>query len=335
VQTARARHDGVDISRYRQAFEATPDRQERVRVAVCICTRDRSDGFLRCAKSVLKQQLPPDCTMTLVVVDNSRDGSEREIVQDLACRGTRALYVHEPAPGIPNARNAAVEAALAIGATHIAFIDDDEIAPEQWLSRLLAVADETACDVVHGASERCTRGDGVRLASAWRASEARPTAEPATKAATNNVLFRSWIVAGSDGLRFDTNMHYGGSDGEFFMRTHRLGAVIMKTADAPVFEEWDELREGPAYQRKRAFRNGANCNYRYRKDRSAALAVGLISARAAERIARGFAKVPVALCLLPLDLARAREVVHKSSRDLAFAWGCFAPYVGMEPKTYY
>ena len=335
MQTARARHNGVDSSRYRQTFKDALDRRERVRVAVCICTRNRSEGFLRCAKSVLKQQLPADCKMTLIVVDNSEDASERETVQDLAAHDSRALYVHEATPGIPQARNAAIEAALAMGATHIAFIDDDEIAPEEWLSQLLAVADETSCDVVHGSSERCTRGDGLRLASTWRASTARPTTEPATKAATNNVLFRSWIVADSDGLRFDTNMRYGGSDGEFFMQTHRLGAVIMKTADAPVFEEWDELREGPAYQRKRAFRNGANCNYRYRKDRSAALAAGLISARAAERIARGFAKVPVALCLLPLDLTRAREIVHKSSRDLAFAWGCFAPYVGMEPKTYY
>jgi succinoglycan biosynthesis protein ExoM len=334
VQNARPRHDG-DLSRHRQSFNNALDRRERVRVAVCICTRNRSEGFLQCAGSVLKQKLPADCTMSLVVVDNSENGSEQGTVRKLDPHGTRATYVHAPTAGIPNARNAAIEAALAVGATHIAFIDDDEIAPEQWLSQLLAVADATACDVVHGSSERCSRGDGIRLASTWRTSGAQPTAEPATKAATNNVLFRSWIVAGNDGLRFDTNMHYGGSDGEFFMQTYRLGAVIMKTADAPVFEEWDELREGPAYQRKRAFRNGANCNYRYRKDRSAALAAGLISARAAERIARGFVKVPVALCLLPLDLTRAREIVHKSSRDLAFAWGCFAPYVGMEPKTYY
>jgi succinoglycan biosynthesis protein ExoM len=335
VQTAGARQDGAEFLRYRQVSKYALDRRERIRVAVCICTRNRSEGFLRCAKSVLRQQLPADCTMTLIVVDNSQDGSERKTVQVLAFQDSRALYVHEPTAGIPNARNAAIEAALETGATHIAFIDDDEIAPEQWLSCLLAVANETACDVVHGSAERCVRGDGMRLAATWRASEGKPTAEPATKAATNNVLFRSWIVADGDGLRFDTNMRYGGSDGEFFMQTYRLGAVIMKTADAPVFEEWDELREGPAYQRRRAFRNGANCNYRYRKGRSAALAVGLISARAVERIARGFAKVAVALCLLPLDLARAREVVHKSTRDLAFAWGCFAPYVGMEPKTYY
>lgn len=335
MQTARARHDGADLSRHRQVFNDALDRRERVRVGVCVCTRNRSEGLLRCANSVLKQQLPADCTMTLIVVDNSQDGRERETVKHLASHDPRAVYVHEPAPGIPKARNAAIDAALAMGATHIAFIDDDEIAPAQWLSRLLAVADETACDVVHGSSERCSRGDGMRRASAWRTSPALPTAEPTTKAATNNVLFRSWIVADSDGLRFDTNMRYGGSDGEFFMQAHRLGAVIMKTADAPVFEEWDKLREGPAYQRKRAFRNGANCNYRYRKDRSAALAAGLISARAMERVVRGFAKVPVALCLLPLDRTRARAIVHRSSRDLAFAWGCFAPYVGMEPKTYY
>ena len=279
--------------------------------------------------------MPSDCATALVVVDNSDGGADKSAVERLHSPDTSIIYVHEPKAGIPNARNTAIEAALRLDATHIAFIDDDEIAPERWLARLLAVAQTTSCDVVHGTSQRCASGDGVRFASIWLGREAVPAAEPASKAATNNVLFRSWIVAGEHGLRFDTGMLYGGSDGEFFMQTHRRGAVIMKTVDAPVFEEWDEHREGSAYQRKRAFRNGANCNYRYRKDRSAALAAGLISARAAERLARGVAKLPIAFCLLPLDAARAREIVGRSSRDLAFAWGCFAPYVGMEPKRYY
>ena len=57
------------------------------------------------------------------------------------------IYVHEPRSGVANVRNAAMEAA---GGGLIAFLDDDEEAPEGWLAALLAARERFDADVVFG-----------------------------------------------------------------------------------------------------------------------------------------------------------------------------------------
>ena len=52
--------------------------------------------------------------------------------------------------GIPAARNAALEAAKSISPDWIAFIDDDEVAPRDWIARLHAVAVHYGADVTSG-----------------------------------------------------------------------------------------------------------------------------------------------------------------------------------------
>src|SRR5262245_20437150 len=99
-------------------------------IAVCICTRDRIASFARCLSSVLAQRSPTDTfQMKVVVVDNSAVGTEGDRVQALISQNAPVSYVHEPRSGIPFARNAALEAALTLGPTWIAFLDDDEVAP--------------------------------------------------------------------------------------------------------------------------------------------------------------------------------------------------------------
>ncbi|MGH6993884.1 MAG: glycosyltransferase, partial [Caulobacteraceae bacterium] len=60
------------------------------------------------------------------------------------------VYVHEPAPGVARARNAAVAAAKG---ELIAFLDDDEEATEGWLAALLEVQARWRADAVFGPLE--------------------------------------------------------------------------------------------------------------------------------------------------------------------------------------
>ena len=309
-------------------------------VVVCICTRDRPRGLARCLTSVLSQALLKDlkdhCQLKVVVVDNSSTASERARIVALDSHKVPVIYVHEPKPGIPFARNAALEAALKLRPKWIAFIDDDEVAPHGWILTLIETAEVAKADVVQGALISVSAANIEDLAAAWRPRGAVAKVRRASTAATNNVLFRTWIVDRPTALRFDENMQEcGGSDGEFFMRAAIAGAQIMRTSDAPVFEERSKEREAPSWLRQRAYRVGANCNYRYRKNRRPKLvALTLLLGRAAERAVRGVLQALLSLLVLPFSLQRASTFAHRSTLDFCFAWGCVAPYFGVEPRGY-
>jgi succinoglycan biosynthesis protein ExoM len=287
---------------------------------------------------VLAQRLPTtDYRLWVVVVDNSNGGTERDEVAALVRQNAPVSYVHEPRSGIPFARNAALDVALSLDPAWIAFLDDDEVAPLGWLSRLVQVGKLTGADVVHGAVVSARAAEVADLAASWSPSDAPPQGRRTKKAATNNVLFRSWIVAGPVRLRFDEHMHEtGGSDGEFFMRVSDAGARMVRTNDAPVFEERSEERETPARQRLRAFRVGANCNYRYRKNRRPGIvAAFFILGRAVESSGRAALRASLALPMMMVNRPRASSLAQKGLLDVCFAWGCVAPYFGVRPKTYY
>lgn len=333
-------HRNITAGQLRPSSPRTPAATSMAgrRNTVCICTRGRSASFARCLSSVLAQELPAaNGQLCVIVVDNSDVGTERGHVEALI-RGSRPVsYVHEPRRGIPFARNAALDAALSLDPAWIAFLDDDEVAPHGWLSRLVQVAELTGADVVHGGVVSASSAEISGLAASWRPSGALPKSRRTHKAATNNVLLRPWIVRDPVGLRFDEHMgETGGSDGEFFMRASDAGAQIVRTRDAPVFEERSDERETPAYRRLRAFRVGTNCNYRYRKNRRPGiLAALLILGRAIGSSARAALKASLSLPMLAVNRRRASALAQRGLIDACFAWGCVAPYFGVRPKTYY
>lgn len=117
-----------------------------VRVSIVIPTIRRVDGALAAARSALAQQC--DADFEIVLVDNDPAGGALDQLYVFAGRANRHVaIVHEPRPGVANARNAGVRAAKG---RFIAFLDDDEIAPVRWLSELLRVQSETKADAVFG-----------------------------------------------------------------------------------------------------------------------------------------------------------------------------------------
>ena len=306
-------------------------------VSICVCTKGRREDFVRCLTSLLSQRLNvSNYLFRIIVVDNSVERDAFESVQALLEVNAQIVYVHEPRPGIPAARNAALNAAVDIQSNWIAFIDDDEVAPSRWLESLLGEAEQSQADVIHGTVHRsATRDEIDRLAANWRPDGQPSFIERTNKAATNNVIFRAWLAAAPVSLRFDENMRdRGGSDGEFFMRANDLGASIVRTSGALVFETWAAERETLTYSSLRAYRVGANCNYRYRKNRSWPLASALLVARSVERVGTGSARLVLAVCLLCVSQERARRMFRQSVLDFCFASGCLLPFIGLAPKTY-
>jgi GT2 family glycosyltransferase len=98
-------------------------------ITVVVCTRGRSVELERCLTSLVKLAYP---RFSIVVVDNAPTSDRsKEVVQRFDRHQVR--YVVEPAPGLSRARNRG----LSVATTDvIAWIDDDEVADENWLAEL-------------------------------------------------------------------------------------------------------------------------------------------------------------------------------------------------------
>ena len=117
-------------------------------VSIIIPTQRRPGPLALAARSTFRQAGVDVSTLELVVVDNDAVPSARETVKALEAEAPFPVrYVHEPRAGVAYARNAAMAAAA--GAV-IAFLDDDEEAPEGWLSALLSAQANLGADVVFG-----------------------------------------------------------------------------------------------------------------------------------------------------------------------------------------
>ena len=117
-------------------------------ISIIIPTQRRPGPLARAARSAFAQQGVDAADVELVVVDNDAAGSAAPAVEALGAESPFPVrYVHEPASGVANARNAGMAAAT--GAL-IAFLDDDEEAPSGWLAALVEVQRRFDADVVFG-----------------------------------------------------------------------------------------------------------------------------------------------------------------------------------------
>ncbi len=230
------------------------------RVAVCVCTRNRPKMLRACLDSLITQVPPQGWTVTLIVVENSHRPYCSDIVAEVKKSAPYPIeYVNETELGIPFARNAAIEASRALGAEWIAFIDDDEVAEQDWLVRMCHRAGHFGVDVVQGPS----RQEYPAETPDWfprRPLAVRENGETLRTASTNNVMFHhSLLEEPGLGLRFDTRFRFtGGSDSDFFNRATQRGARIVWEQSAVVSESVPPSRLRLSWQLKRAFRVATN-----------------------------------------------------------------------------
>jgi glucosyl-dolichyl phosphate glucuronosyltransferase len=105
-------------------------------VSVLICTYNRASSLGRTLESVLAQKFSQPLTWEVVIVDNNSTDGTRHVVEEFQSRYKGIIrYVFEPKQGISSARNAAI---LTAQGELLAFIDDDEIAEQEWLHHLIA-----------------------------------------------------------------------------------------------------------------------------------------------------------------------------------------------------
>ena len=226
------------------------------RISVLIPTLNRPACLQRALASVAAQEGLEGFELDVVVVDNSPDGSS---LSRMAPMWPSVRFLHEPRPGVANARNAGVAAARG---RWIAFLDDDEEASPRWIASLLAAAKSSGADAIFGPIEGRAEGEaeiGGFFPYFSRAIEAPDGADITAMSAilgTNNSMFdRERCLDG--GATFDPTLNESGGEDSLLLQKLKLrGRRFAWASHARVIEWAPPRRLNWAYVRKRKFLSG-------------------------------------------------------------------------------
>ncbi len=225
-------------------------------VSLCIATYRRNARLQSLLEDLARQDRLPD---QVVVVDNDAAGGARTVID--AWRAThdafRLDYAIQPQPNIALTRNRTVE--MATG-EWLAFIDDDERAPPQWLGGLLGAAATHGADGVLGPVEPQVPDTAPRWLRRGRfydfPHQRTGAPVPLNCMRFGNVLLRAAAVRAEPGP-FDPAFGLMlGEDGDLLVRLARKGLRIVWTEEAPVFEPVEARRLTLRWLLKRALGGG-------------------------------------------------------------------------------
>lgn len=225
-------------------------------ISVCIATWRRTDRLDALLGDLLAQQCLP---REIVVVDNDAQGSARAVVARHQASQTACPLVYEiqPVKNISLTRNRTV--ALA-SAAWLAFIDDDERAPPEWLASLRAAAEQYDADGVLGPVLPVLPADApawIRRGRFYDWARMPSGAEvPANGLRFGNLMLRAGLLARLD-LVFDPRLGLtGGEDGDLLMRLRQAGARLIWNDEATVTEPVEAGRLQLRWILRRALRGG-------------------------------------------------------------------------------
>ena len=227
-------------------------------ITVIVPTVRRPESLGRALRSLFAQIDGDTLIAEIAVVDNTPEGGARVCVEALRREtGLPLLYVHAPTPGVATARNAGLAATTA---PLVAFLDDDEEAPDDWLSNLIAVHIATDADVTFGpvigragAAARWKRGYLEQFFSRVGPSSSGVT--EAVHGCGNSMMTRARALTDPEPFDVAAN-ETGGEDDRLFQALIARGARFAWAAEAGVSEHAPAHRSTLAYALARAFGYG-------------------------------------------------------------------------------
>jgi cellulose synthase/poly-beta-1,6-N-acetylglucosamine synthase-like glycosyltransferase len=236
---------------------------EGLRISLAIPTQRRPVGLATAVRSTFRQRGVDPARLELVIVDNDARPSAEPLVAALAAEAPFPVrYVHEPAAGVANARNAALAAA---SGELIAFLDDDEEAAPGWLAALVEAQRRYGADVVFGPVQARAPQAVLRHRQYLEAFFSREGPAEAGVIAhfygCGDSLVRRAALPHPT-APFPTNRNEtGGEDDYLFAEMKRAGARFAWSPDALVFEDPVPERLTLNYTMQRAFAYGQGPSY--------------------------------------------------------------------------
>lgn len=226
-------------------------------VSIVIPTYKRPNDILRALKSIESQAIEqPLCE--IVVVDNDPKHSAKTAVDNFIHQSPATItFVHEPNPGVSNARNTALKHARG---RFIAFLDDDMEARSGWLAALLKASKDNQAGLVFGPVE-AVMPDPEKPIYAFMsgAFDRIPYDENGyiEKGVATGGCLADRMAASWPRPVFDPALNQtGGEDDAFFSYLLELGVKAYWTNEAKCFEHVPEKRATLLYVWKRNFAFG-------------------------------------------------------------------------------
>lgn len=223
-------------------------------VVVAVLTYKRIDDIVELVPILAAEVDALESPGRVVVVDNDPEHTARDPLQELNCEGVH--YVHEPLPGIANARNAALDAAAA--ARFVAFIDDDERPEPGWLAALLETQRTTDAAAVAGVVKPVEGlvDDPWIEAGRFFVRQRHRTGTEQPAASTANLLLDLRQVRSMGPIHFDNAFGMtGGSDTMFTRDLVQRGGRIVWCDEAVVVDHIRPERATRAWVVQRHFRS--------------------------------------------------------------------------------
>jgi|Deesub1362A_J573_1020465.scaffolds.fasta_scaffold00077_13 glycosyltransferase involved in cell wall biosynthesis len=131
-----------------------------IKVSAVVCTCNRGANLGDTILSLQKQDCDPRLYEVIIVDNNSTDNTKEVVEKFIKNSSVRMKYVFEENIGLSNARNAGIKNSEG---EIIAFIDDDAVAREDWISGIIRAFESADFDCIGGDIE----GDWHGNKPAW------------------------------------------------------------------------------------------------------------------------------------------------------------------------
>lgn len=230
-------------------------------IIIACCTYKRPEQLKRLLNSLFEMNYPKEIRTEILIVDNDKNKSAQTVVKNLKS-GSNLHYTTEPEMGLSNARNKALTTAIEIGATHLAFIDDDEIADINWLLNHIDFYNKFEdIYISSGPTYKKFNGDYPEYIinnKTFKTVSSKKLGEYKKTCASGNVFFPLNIIKDNN-IYFSKEFNYCGSeDTDFFSRLQKQGYNIGWNFNAVNYEIVDDKRANMKWILDRAYHNGCS-----------------------------------------------------------------------------
>jgi succinoglycan biosynthesis protein ExoM len=272
---------------------------KREHITVCICTFRRSKMLEKLLQALDRQISNDQFTFSVVVVDNDASRSAESTVVCHQQNSDIVLeYFLEPEQNIALARNRTIENAQG---NYLAFIDDDEFPPKDWLFKLYKTLREHEADGVLGPVKAFFENEPPTWVAKGKFYEKEPPFCTGrvlkwAETRTSNALLKKDVFVLQEN-RFLAELGRGGEDKEFFRRMIKKGNVFVWCSEAFVYETIPPGRCTRTFMVKRALLRG--------KMSLIDETFGVVS------ILKSFAAIPLYTLVLPFLFLTRHDIVMK------------------------
>ena len=247
-------------------------------ISVCVITFKRPQLLGRLLESLRHQETEGCFSYSIVVVDNDRGQSARNVVEALRVRASVEIAYHvEPEKNLALARNKAL---LNARGEFAAFIDDDEFPVQRWLLELYRLASTHQTAGVLGPVDPHFDVQPPEWIIASKVFE-RPHYPTGyvlqwNETRTGNVLLKRDLVARQENL-FNPAFGTHGEDRDFFKRLMQKGHRFIWCDEAVAYETQPPERLTRRYHLRRALLRGSIA-YRHAPRKFPAVLKSLVAA---------------------------------------------------------